>query len=429
MNATVESLPNCLAKLRVELPADRVRKERDEVTVEFQRHVRLPGYRPGKAPRQMVEARFARQIQEELVSKLVREALQEAIKEKNLDVLQVAGVQRAELGPDDVMRIEATALVQPEIVLPDYRNVPIELEHPVVGEELVNSWLERMREPHATFDPIEGRAAQMGDFAVLTYEGALEGAAFPSDAPEQLAGGRNAWIHLDESTLLPGFAAQIIGLSPGGEKSFSLPLPGDFPLGFLAGKSPEYHVTPPLDDELAAKIEPGATAASLRETVGKRLQELAGEEFERTKRRAVMAQLLAKASFELPESYIARETTSILREIVQENQARGISDEEIKAHQDEIVGAAQEGARERVRSNFLLLRIARAEKLTATDEDLTTVVLGMAHRYEIPVKKLIADLRKRGGLDDLREQILCRKALDLVAAGASVTPPAKAPAA
>jgi len=440
MNVFLENQPNCIAKLRVEVPAERVRKERANVAGDFQREARIPGYRPGKAPRPLIETRFAKQIREELIQKLVREALSEAIKEKGLNVLSVSRIDGTDLADDDTLKFQATAIIAPEFELPDYSKIPLEIEQKSVGETDVDEMLERFREPHASFVPAEGRAAAAADFAVLTYAATLEGkplAEAVENVPPQLSGRRNAWLHLSENSLLPGFTEQIIGMEVGAEKVFPINLPAEFGHEGLAGKTLEYKVElhainvrslPPLDDALAAKIEPGTTLADLRERIAARLKDAAEHQFENDKRRGAIKSLLEKTQFELPEEYVSREARGILNDIVRENQARGISDEEIRKHQDELIGAAQEGARDRVRSNFLLARIAAKEKLEATEADLTTLVMELAYRYEIPVKKFITDLRKRGGVEELREQVLARKALDLLAANVTVTPPAGASA-
>ena len=127
MNVVVESQPNCLVTLQVELPADQVSKEWQRVAREFQRNVRIPGYRPGKAPQTIVDARFAKDIKDELTNKLVRESLNEAIRDKKLRVLSVSEVENVEIGNDKTMRYRATVLTAPEFELPDYSNIPAEI--------------------------------------------------------------------------------------------------------------------------------------------------------------------------------------------------------------------------------------------------------------------------------------------------------------
>jgi trigger factor len=432
MNVVVESQPNCLVTLQVELPADQVSKEWTNVTRDFQRQARIPGYRPGKAPQALVESRFAKDIKEELTSKLLRESLNEAIRENNLRVLSVSQVEGIEIAEDRTMRYRATVVTAPEFELPDYSSLPADITKEKVSEESVQRWLDQLREPHATYTPVEGRSLAMGDYAVLTYSASLEGKplgeAVP-DAPAQLQGRRNAWILMDENSLLPGFCQAIVGMSLNEERTISLDLPADFNLPSLAGKRLDYAVTlhaintkilPEFDDMLADKIEPGTTAAQLEEKVRERLENLAEVHFQNAKRQAAVRYLLDRVDCELPAPVVEKEMEGILREIIRDNQVRGISDDEIRKHQDELIGAAQQGARERVRGNFLLLRVAEKEKLKVTEEDVTRRVLEMAARYEIPVGKLVKDLERRNGFGPLREQILIGKALDLLAANVRV---------
>ncbi len=438
MNVVVESQPNCLVTLRVELPSDQVSKEWSNVTRDFQRQARIPGYRPGKAPQALVESRFAKDIKEELTSKLLRESLNEAIREKNLRVLSVSQVENVEIADDRTMRYRATVVTAPEFELPDYSFIPAEIAKERITDEGVLQWIDQLREPHATYTPVEGRSLAMGDYAVLTYAATFDGTplgeAIP-EAPAQLQGRRNAWILMDDSTLLPGFCQAIAGMNVNEERSFSLDLPADF-LSGLGGKRLHYTVSlhaintkilPEFDDALAEKIEPGATADQLAQKVRERLEGLAEVQFQNAKRQVAVGYLLEKVDCELPAPVVEKEMTSILRDIVRENQVRGISDDEIRKHQGELIGAAQQGAKDRVRGNFLLLRVAEREKLEVSEQDVSRRVIEMAARYEIPVGKLVKDLKRRDGFGPLREQILIGKALDLLAANVTVREPSSAP--
>jgi trigger factor len=440
MNVVVESQPNCLVTLRVELPADQVSKEWTNVTRDFQRQARIPGYRPGKAPRALVESRFAKDIKEELTSKLLRESLNEAIREKNLRVLSVSQVENVEIAEDRTMRYRATVVTAPEFELPDYSSISADLAKEEVGDENVDRWMDQMREPHASYVPVEGRPLAMGDYAVVTYTANLEskplGEVIP-DAPAQLQGRRNAWIVMDERSLLPGFSQSIVGMQINEERTISIELPADFSPANLAGRSLEYAVTlhaintkvlPEWDDALAEKIEPDATVNQLREKMRARLESLAEANFQNSKRQAAVRFLLDRVDCELPAPVVAKEAGEILQDIVRDNQVRGVSDDEMRKHQDELIGAAQQGARDRVRGNFLLLRVAEREKLEVTEEDLTRRILELAARYEIAVPKLVKDLERRKGFGALREQILIGKALDLLAANVRVRASASQPA-
>jgi trigger factor len=243
---------------------------------------------------------------------------------------------------------------------------------------------------------------------------------------------------MDEGTLIPGFAKTIEGMEIGQDRTFTLDVPESFPLEELRNRKVTYAVTlhsintrtpAPLDDTLAAKIEPGQTLEGLRKKIRERQEESADYQFEMAKKNAVVEKLLGLFTCELPERLVASETAYILKDIVGESQARGISDEEIKSHTEEIVKNASQTASDRVRSNFLLTRIADEEKIEETDAEVYQAILQMAERQQMPVKKLAKELAQSGGINRLRDQIRITKALDLVASGATVTEPAATPAA
>lgn len=435
MNVVLDPQPNCIVNLQVELPADQVTREWRSVAKEFQRQARIPGYRPGKAPQALIDSRFAKSIREELQSKLLRESLNEAIKLKNLHVLSVAKVDGLEIAKDNTMRYVASVVTAPEFELPDYSSLTIEIARREVTDADVEKWLEQARESQATFEAIEGRPVAMGDYAVLSYEGKigeqLLSEAFPG-TPAQLQGRRNAWVFMDEGTLIPGFTKAIEGMSAGEERSFTLHVPETFPLAELRNSQISYTATlhginikilPPMDDALAEKIEAGKSLEEVRSALRERLMKIAESEFENGKRNAAVKQLLAKVECELPTHAVNRELSNILRDVVQENRGRGVSDDELMAHENEIVGVAQQSARDRVRANFLLLRIAEKEKLEVSETDMLVTLSEMSRRYEIPIKKLIKELQSRGGFDAIREQILMGKALDLIASNVTIVEP------
>ena len=436
MNVALDYQKNCVVALEIDLPSDRVSAEWNTISKEFQKQARLPGYRPGKAPASLIASRYAKDIEEEVKTKLVGEAIREAVKTKNIKIHAVDNVEKAEIAADKSMKILATVIQTPDFELPDYKNITIEVAKKTVTDEDVEGFLEYLRDPHSKFDPITDRALAMGDYAVVTYQGTVDGEPISNIAPKaptQIQGRRNAWVLMDEGTLIPGFAKAIEGMEIGQERTFTLDVPESFPLEELRNRKVTYAVTlhsintrtpAPLDDELAAKIEPGQTLEGLRKKIRERQEESAEYQFEMAKKNAVVEKLLGLFTCELPERLVASETAYILKDIVGESQARGISDEEIKSHTDEIVQNASKTASDRVRSNFLLTRIADEEKIEETDAEVYQAILQIAEREQKPVKKLAGELARSGGVNRLRDQIRITKALDLIASGATVTEPA-----
>ena len=162
MNVVCDPQPNCIVNLQVELAADQVTREWQSIAKDFQRQARIPGYRPGKAPQSLIDTRFAKDIREELEKKLLRESINEAIKQKNLRVLSVSKVEDVQIGEDKTMRYRASVVTAPEFELPDYSAITVELAKKQVVEEDVQKWLEQFRDPHATFEAVERRALAMG---------------------------------------------------------------------------------------------------------------------------------------------------------------------------------------------------------------------------------------------------------------------------
>jgi trigger factor len=272
----------------------------------------------------------------------------------------------------------------------------------------------------------------MGDYAVASYEASVDGKPLAETAPKapaQLKSRRNAWILMSEGTLFPGFAKAIEGMEPEQQRNFELDVPESFPVPELRGKKVAYSLTlhgintkvpPALDDELANRIEPGSTLDSLRKKIRERHEESAEAQFKSAVRKAVIEKLLEGFACELPEDLVHLETKSIVKDIVMESQARGLSDEDIKEQTGKIVETAEGGAKDRVRANFLLLRIAEKEGLDASEAELHEALLDMSREYNIPLKKLVKDIGRSGTIGRIREQIRISKALDLAVANATV---------
>src|SRR5438874_6448084 len=175
MKVEVENQPHCVATLKIELPPEQVSKEWDAIASSFASQARIPGYRPGKAPRRVIEAKFRKDIQDELTKKLVSKSYQEAIAEKQLRVVSLTNLEDVQFGEDKSMRFRATVVTAPELELPKYKNIPLQLPLIKIAEEDVDLALERLREQSADFVDVPERALQMEEFAVIDFEGAIEG--------------------------------------------------------------------------------------------------------------------------------------------------------------------------------------------------------------------------------------------------------------
>src|SRR4026207_447943 len=166
MKVEVEKQPGSVSKLQIELPADEVAKEWDAIANSFVRFAKIPGYRPGKAPRAVIDKRFRKEIQDKLTKKLVSKSYHEAVEQEQLRVASLTNIEDVQFGEDKSMRFRATVVTAPEFELPDYKNTQVELPATNVSTAEVDEALERLRDQSADFVDVPGRGLQMGDFAV-----------------------------------------------------------------------------------------------------------------------------------------------------------------------------------------------------------------------------------------------------------------------
>jgi trigger factor len=432
MKVEVEKQPGFVSKLQIELPPEQVAKEWDAIANSFARFAKIPGYRPGKAPRAVIDKRFRKEIQDELTKKLVSKSYHEAIEQEQLRVASLTNIEEVHFGEDKSMRFRATVITAPEFELPDYKNIPVELSDTKVAETEVDAALERLRDQSADFVDVPGRGLQMGDFAVLDFEGSVEGKPISELAPQaskNLQGGKKFWLHLAPDNFLPKFCEQLLDQKPGETRLVIVHSPDDFPVKELAGKNADYAVTlheikekvlPALDDGLAAKLVPGKTLVDLRHMIEHDIEHAKQHDAERAKESEIVKYLHEQIQFELPSALLQNETRRALAELVQRNRERGVTDEMLKEKEKELIDGAAGLAANRLKTNFILHRIAEHEKIQVTKEDLDLRMKEEAARYDISPEKMRKELQQKGALDDVAEQILLGKTLDFLKANVSV---------
>jgi len=428
----VEKQPGSVSTLRIELPPEEVAKEWDTIANSFARFAKIPGYRPGKAPRAVIDKRFRKEIQDELTKKLVSKSYHEAVEQEQLRVASVTNIEDIQFGEDKSMQFRATVVTAPEFEIPDYKNIPVQLQTAEVSEKEVDEALERLRDQSADFVDVPGRTLEMGDFAVLDFEGSVDDKPISEIAPQvskNLQGGKKFWLHLAPENFLPKFCEQLIGLKPGETRLVIVNFADDFPAKEVAGKKADYAVTlreikekvlPAIDDALAGKVVPGKTLAELRQMIEHDLEHAKEHDAERGKEAQIVKYLHERIHFDLPQPLLQNETRRALAEVVQRNRERGVTDDMLKEKEKELIDAAAGMAAHRLKTNFILHRIAESEKIQVTKEDLDSRIRQEAARYDISPEKMRKELQQQNALDDLSEQLLLGKTLDFLKANVSV---------
>lgn len=434
MKVQVEKKPESVSTLKIELPAEEVSKEWDAIANSFARFAKIPGYRPGKAPRVVIDKRFRKEIQEEVTKKLVSKSYREAIEEKKLRVASLRNLENVQFGEDKSMRFEATIVTAPEFKLPDYKNISVQLPDTKITEPEIQATLERLRDQTADFVDAPDRPAQMEDFVVIDFEGTVESKPISEIAPnasKNLQGGKKFWLHLASDNFLPKFCEQMVGQKKGETRTVTVDFPSDFLVKELAEKQASYNVTlreikekvlPAVDDAFAAKLLPGKTLDDLRREIEHDLEHEKEHQIEHAKEEQIIKSLHEKTKFDVPPPLLRNETKRALAELVQRNRARGIPDEMLKEKEKELIETAASVAHHRLKTNFILERIAEQEKIQVSREDVDLRIRQEAQRYNVTADKMRKELEEHDGLNALAEQILLGKTLDFLKANVSVQP-------
>lgn len=429
MNVTVENLAPCKKLLRVELDVQQVDETFNSTIKEFQRQARLPGFRPGKAPRDMVVRKYQKDIEDEVKKKLIGDSYRKAVKEQNLEVLGYPDIEEIQFAQGQAMQFAATVKTAPDFKLPEYKGLPAKRETRSVTDADMERALDALRQQRVTFNTVQ-RPAASGDIVVVNYTGTTDGKPITEIAPTAtgLTEQKNFWVEMQGNSFIPGFADQLLGASAGDKRTVNVDFPADFVTPQLAGKKGVYEVEvvevkekvePPLDDEFA-KSYGAENMEKLREGVRRDLENELNYSQDKSLRNQVVQALMDRVQFDLPESAVQNETRNVVYDLVQENQKRGISREAIEQHKDQIYSAASQGAKGRVKAAFLMQKIAEKENIKVAQEEIARRVNSMAAMYQIPPDKFLKDLQKRNGLIEIYDQVMNEKVIKFLVENATI---------
>lgn len=432
MNIVVEKQPKCVATLRVEIPAETVNARRDKIVKGFTNQARIQGFRPGKAPRAVVEKRFEKEINEDLYGKLINEAYDEAMKQETLNVLDFGVPEDLKTNPDGTVTFVSKLTLAPEVTLPEYKGVSVTIPPLAVPEEEIQAQLTALQERFADFKDIEGRPAAMGDFVVIDYSSTVEGKPtdeFLAKPAGYLSGREGFWVRLDEKAFLPGFAVQLVGMNSGDSKEITLTLPADFPVEEVREKEMVFQVTvkelkeailPALDDEMAARLAPGKTMDEIKDIIRQNMEGERRRKIDDMKVNQIVSHFNAQVDFELPDELVTQETQSQADAMVKRGVQSGMSEDEIESQQNEIFASAGTQAVTQLRTNFILQEIARVEKIIVSDNELVSHLAQIAASRKVAPKKFIKDMQREGRIPNIRSSMTIGKTIDFLVEQANV---------
>lgn len=423
---TLSSGP-CRMKLIVNADAAETRPDYEQVVAEYVRHGRLPGFRPGKAPQAVVVQHYRNEVDSDVRGRLIGKFYRAALDQAKIRAEAVVDVTDVIFTPETGISFVAVVDVAPEFKLPKYKKIPIKVETPVVTDEQVSAQIDRLRNMVAHFEDAPGRKAARGDMICIDYVGSCGGKPLEELAPDAagLAKGTDFWTQIDEPEFIPGLVLALEGLGAGDSKEVPVKFGKDFRLEAVRGREVVYRVQVknvrvrhlPADEEVCKRFGMESLDA-MRERFRKDLLATAETQERGRQEQEVIDFLLKRTEFELPQSVVAEETNLAVRGILRDIVGRGASREEIAKNRDQILGAATNVSRDRVRIRYILSRIAEEEKVQTTDAEVTERLERLAAQYRVTLEKIRSEIEKNHGMEGVISEIRNEKTLALLVAEA-----------
>lgn len=432
IHITPETLGPCRRLLKIEVPTAEVDKEFDLMAKEYTRYARLPGFRQGKAPRQLVEKRFAVEIAQEVQKSLIPKAYREAIRAQSLQPVGLPEIKDVQFGRGKPLAFTAELETAPDFALPDYKGIAVTRMPVTVSDEDVDKAVQALAAQRAELVDATGRGVAMEDFAVVNFSAVSDGKPLAELAPaaKALAERNDLLLMMSPDAFVPGFCEQLVGAMIGEKRQVLVDFPADFQVAEIAGKKATYFVEvtgmkqrklPPIDDALASSFGKDLTLDKLKAAIRADIQRERERAAQTDAKNQVVEFLLSRTTFDLPPAMLANETRHVIQDIVRENTMRGIAREALVEKKDEIFQFASKNAADRLKASFILGKIAAQEKVEVQPQEIELRILQLAQRYEIQPVKLRKQLEERGGLDEIHEELLVAKTLEMLVSTATVT--------
>ncbi|MDK2744233.1 MAG: trigger factor [Nitrospira sp.] len=430
MKMEVTELGPMRRALKIEVPADEVTQQFSRAYLELSRQVHIPGFRPGKAPLAILEKRYAKAVEEDVIRKLVPDFYGRAIKQAGINpvVVDIPPLDRVTIKKDSPFTFTATVEIKPTIELRSYRAPnPISLpaDKRTVAEEQVDRALEVLREQQARLDAAPaGTVLAEGDYAIVDLEGYLDDIALEGTKKEgQLhkVGSKAALLGIE-------IDAHLIGRHDGEVIDIPQTYPVSHPDQRVAGKSVRFRLDikgvkhkklPALDDEFAKDCGPYASLQELKDKLRGEMEKALKKDIEESYKDVILKRLIDTHHFDLPDTLVERELSTIVRQKLQARQRGKALDSPPAADAEELKKIREEHREEanrRVKAGLILEAIAEKEGLAVSQEDLNNEVTRLATELRVPMADLVKMIQAGGqdSIDELRARILADKALDVV---------------
>ena len=413
---------SCRRELELEIPADEVSKAMERVAKEFARLARVPGFRPGKAPIPLIKKRFAEDIKGEVLQTLVPQRVEKAVAEQKLTPVSQPQVDKVEYNEGQPVKFRASFEVLPEFALGNYKNLEIEMPEMQITDERVAETLAEMQQRAATFTPVEGRAVENDDFVQVKLHGTPEGGGDPLQADSVLC-------HVGAEETMEPFNENLRGANAGDHKNFDVEYPADYPDAKLSGKKFHYSVDvlgvktktlPEINDEFAKDVSDAASLEELKKKIRESLEHERDHRQKELQREKVLAELVKLHAFPVPDSLVEHQMDVRLERVVRSLAQQGVDPRAVNVDWVSLRRRQEERARDDVKAELVVDRIATEEQIDVTEEELQHELEHVASHGGESAEAIRARLTKQGALDRMKAKLRSDKTLDWLAQNAKI---------
>jgi trigger factor len=417
-------------EIRIEIEPAVVRSTYDRISDEYSKAAKVPGFRPGHAPRSVVRTRYKNEIRTEVLRELLPEAVNNAIGEHSLAAIgepnvELDNTEALENLGEAPLTVKVGVEVLPDIKLDNYKGIETTRSVRPIEDSDIEKTIENLREQTAALVPVEDRGAELGDTVTINARG-----NFVENPEEEPITVDDVEVVLGGPGVQQEFTDNLLGVRPEEKRSFVVEYPADFSSAGLAGKKVGYEAEvtavrrkelPEVDDEWVKSLGYDFDLAALKANIRTDLETRMKFDADRRMRDDVIRQLLAAHPFEAPESFVEQQTSQRLQTVVREMMGRGFdprsANMDWEGAREELKGQAEAD----VRASMLLDQIAEAENITVSDEEVEAEIDALATHSQQPREQVLAALTKSGGERSIAHRLRSRKALDLLIENAKIT--------
>ncbi len=419
MSVQVEKLEKNMAKLTIEVSAEELEKALQDSYLKNKNRISVPGFRKGKVPRQMIEKMYGPEIfYEDAANKLIPDAYENAVTECGEDIVSTPEIEVTQIEKGMPFIFTAEVALKPEVKLGKYKGVEVKKADITVTDEEVEAKVNKERENNARNIEVTDRPVKDGDMTVLDFEGFVDGVAFEGGK------GENYPLTIGSGAFIPGFEEQLIGAEIDKEVEVNVTFPEDYQAEELKGKAAVFKCAikeikekelPDADDEFAAEVSEFDTLEEYKADIRAKLTEEKEKAAKDQKEAAVIEAIVNDSDMEIPEAMIKTHQKQMIDEFAQRIQYQGLTLEQYfqmtGASYDKMSEQVRPQAERRIKSRLVLEAIAKAENITATDEEYEEELKVMAEAYQMEVDK-VREMMPERNIEQMKEDIAVRKAAE-----------------